>query len=162
MKRFGSYRPLTPKKMGELEDTVVRRDGRCYFADHNHQYGHRCEGRTWAAHLYPQSGLKNAAGFKYGAWRLNDDEQWRPRQPYTPDRIEMIVVTLADICADPRNAVAMCDSMHGVFDQSAFVRRKCFALLPDHFEEFYREYGIEPEVERYYSLAPFALGDEHG
>lgn len=155
MKRFGSYRPLTPSQMAELEERVMRRDGRCYFADPKHRHPHHCEGRSWAAHLYPQARLKSY--YRYGAWREPDKDHWHPIEPYTPERKDRIEKSLAEICSDDRNVVAMCDYMHGLFDRSVAARRACMEVLPAEFEHFYREYRLEPMVERHFGLKPFAL-----
>jgi hypothetical protein len=155
MRSLGTYRPLTPAMMEMLEELVRDRDGRCYFADTKHRYDHDCTGRTWAAHLYPQSGLKKI--YRYGAWTREGDGYWRPMEPYTPEASDRHTITLADICGDARNAVAMCDEMHKFYDDGINVRRKCFALLPEAFTPFMREYRLEAQIERYFGLEPFSL-----
>jgi hypothetical protein len=51
----------------------------------------------------------------------------------------------------------MCDEMHKFYDDGINVRRKCFALLPEAFTPFMREYRLEAQIERYFGLEPFSL-----
>jgi hypothetical protein len=165
MKRSaGTYRPMTPAQMVELQSKVANRDGYCFFADGRHHINHRCSGRQWAGHLYPQSKLKNEAGFRDGAWKMPDDAFWRPLNRYTPRREGMVTLTLGEICGIAENAVAICDGFHKPFDDEVDIRRQAFDLLeryddgsgPD-FKRFYRMFQLEAQVERHFGLKPFTL-----
>ncbi len=155
MKRAGSYRPMTPAQMQEFHANLQDKYGYCYFADPEHRIEHRCTGRSWGMHLYPQSQLKR--DFREGAWKMPDGQFWRPLTRQTPNRKGMVTLTLGEICSDTRFGVPGCDGIHAPFDNNIDLRREAFPILPPDFMRVVRAYQLEAAVELYYGLKPYSL-----
>lgn len=155
MRRAGTSRPMTPAQMAAFETALQNKYGYCYFADPEHRIQHSCTGRSRGMHLLPQSKLKDV--FRYGAWKMPDDQLWRPMELYTPERKGMVILELGEVCSDVRDGVPGCDGIHRPFDNNIDVRREAFELLPDDFTRFWKDFQVAAEVERYFGLEPFAL-----
>jgi hypothetical protein len=146
---------MTPMQMAEFEANLQDRDGYCYFADPKHRIKHKCTGKSYGMHLYPQSKLKQT--FKHGAWKMPDDAHWRPMERYTPERTGMVILTLGEVCGDLRNGVAGCDGIHTPFDNNIDVRREAFEILPPDFKRFWTAYRLAAQIEQHFGLPPYSL-----